>query len=164
MWQMFHLVAFHLSMCCCFSAMLMCSCLLPQVYQPCLLQAKKRYVGFMYQSPQQAKPAFDAKGIETVRRDNCGVVSKVMERCIKILFTSRDLSSVRRYLQCQLHKMMAERVGLHDYIFAKEYRGMTGYRPGACVPSLEISRLVCHTCLNVSSIAIIEWLWRLPDR
>ena len=37
-----------------------------QVYHPCVLQAKKRYVGFMYESPGQATPIFDAKGIETV--------------------------------------------------------------------------------------------------
>lgn len=48
-----------------------------QVYQPCILQTKKRYVGFMYETPDQKEPVFDAKGIETVRRDNCGVVSKV---------------------------------------------------------------------------------------
>jgi hypothetical protein len=40
----------------------------PQVYQPCILQTKKRYVGFAYETPGQAVPAFDAKGIETVRR------------------------------------------------------------------------------------------------
>lgn len=32
-----------------------------QVYQPCVLQTKKRYVGFAYESPLQAVPAFDAK-------------------------------------------------------------------------------------------------------
>ena len=31
----------------------------------------------MYESPEQAEPQFDAKGIETVRRDNCPAVSKV---------------------------------------------------------------------------------------
>lgn len=31
------------------------------------LQTKKRYVGFLYESPGQAAPVFDAKGIETVR-------------------------------------------------------------------------------------------------
>jgi len=31
-------------------------------------------------------------------------------------------------------------VSLQDFIFAKEYRGMAGYKPGACVPALEIAR------------------------
>jgi DNA polymerase zeta len=67
-----------------------------QVYHPCILLAKKRYVGFMYEAPNQAAPAFDAKGIETVRRDTCGAVAKMLERCLRILFTSKDLSQVRR--------------------------------------------------------------------
>ncbi|XP_076439367.1 DNA polymerase zeta catalytic subunit-like, partial [Babylonia areolata] len=110
------------------------------VYLPCALQTKKRYVGFMYETRDQREPVFDAKGIETVRRDNCGVVSKVLERCIKILFTQRDVSQVRAYLHRQLTKMLVGRVGLQDFVFAKEYRGMMGYKPGACVPALEIAR------------------------
>lgn len=50
---------------------------LEKVYQPCILQTKKRYVGYMYESTSQDKPTFDAKGIETVRRDGCPAVSKV---------------------------------------------------------------------------------------
>jgi DNA polymerase zeta len=38
-----------------------------KVYHPCILQTKKRYVGFAYESPEQTVPIFDAKGIETVR-------------------------------------------------------------------------------------------------
>lgn len=68
--------------------------MLRQVYHPCVLLAKKRYVGFMYESPKQATPTFDAKGIETVRRDTCGAVAKMMERTLRILFTSKDLSQV----------------------------------------------------------------------
>lgn len=48
-----------------------------QVYLPCVLQTKKRYVGYMYESLDQREAVFDAKGIETVRRDGCPAVSKV---------------------------------------------------------------------------------------
>ena len=48
-----------------------------QVYLPCLLQTKKRYVGYMYETPGQKEPVYDAKGIETVRRDGCPAVVKV---------------------------------------------------------------------------------------
>ena len=48
-----------------------------KVYLPCLLQTKKRYVGYMYESPDQAKPVYDAKGIETVRRDGIPALVKV---------------------------------------------------------------------------------------
>jgi hypothetical protein len=35
--------------------------LVAQVYHPCILQTKKRYVGFAYESPNQTVPVFDAK-------------------------------------------------------------------------------------------------------
>lgn len=44
---------------------------------PCILQTKKRYAGHSYESPDQTQPIFDAKGIETVRRDGCPAASKV---------------------------------------------------------------------------------------
>ena len=47
------------------------------MYLPCILQTKKRYVGYSYESPEQVEPIFDAKGIETVRRDGCPAVNKV---------------------------------------------------------------------------------------
>lgn len=52
----------------------------PQVYLPCVLQTKKRYVGYMYENFDQKDPVFDAKGIEMVRRDGCPAVSKVTLR------------------------------------------------------------------------------------
>lgn len=54
-----------------------------KVYLPCILLAKKRYVGFKYESLDDTEPVFDAKGIETVRRDGCPAVAKTMENCLK---------------------------------------------------------------------------------
>lgn len=45
-----------------------------------LFQTKKRYCGYMYETRDQEKPEFLAKGIETVRRDGCPAVAKVNER------------------------------------------------------------------------------------
>lgn len=50
---------------------------LEKVYQPSILQTKKRYVGFMYESAEQSAAIYEAKGIETVRRDGCPAVAKV---------------------------------------------------------------------------------------
>ncbi|GFS12492.1 DNA polymerase zeta catalytic subunit-like [Elysia marginata] len=111
-----------------------------KVYLPCVLQTKKRYVGFMYETPDQKEPVFDAKGIETVRRDSCSAVSKILERSIKLMFSTYDLSRVRAYVTRQLHKLLEGKVSVLDLIFAKEFRGSLGYKPGACVPALEIAR------------------------
>ncbi|XP_045467770.1 DNA polymerase zeta catalytic subunit isoform X2 [Harmonia axyridis] len=113
---------------------------LEKVYQPCILQTKKRYVGYMYESPEQKVPTYDAKGIETVRRDGCPAVSKMLEKTLRILFESKDVSKVKAYCVKQFNKIILGRISLKELTFAKEFRGLTGYRPGACVPSLELAK------------------------
>ncbi|CAG7818999.1 unnamed protein product [Allacma fusca] len=112
---------------------------LEKIYQPCILQTKKRYVGFSYESPQQMEPKYDAKGIETVRRDGCPAVAKILEKSLRILFTTNDQLKLRHYLQAQFQKILLGNVNLCDYTFAKEYRGWSGYKPGAVVPALSIA-------------------------
>ncbi|XP_069743731.1 DNA polymerase zeta catalytic subunit isoform X2 [Narcine bancroftii] len=111
-----------------------------KVYLPCVLQSKKRYVGYMYESLDQKDPVFDAKGIETVRRDSCSAVSKILERSIKLLFEMRDISQIKQYVQRQCIKILEGKASMQDLTFAKEYRGSGAYRPGACVPALELTR------------------------
>ncbi|XP_078068465.1 DNA polymerase zeta catalytic subunit isoform X2 [Mustelus asterias] len=111
-----------------------------KVYLPCVLQSKKRYVGYMYESLDQKDPVFDAKGIETVRRDSCPAVSKILERSIKLLFETRDISQIKQYVQRQCTKVLEGKASMQDLTFAKEYRGRDSYRPGACVPALELTR------------------------
>ena len=53
------------------------------MYLPCLLLAKKRYVGFKYENVDDIHPVFDAKGIETVRRDGIPAQQKMVETCLK---------------------------------------------------------------------------------
>ncbi|XP_045700139.1 DNA polymerase zeta catalytic subunit isoform X2 [Phyllostomus hastatus] len=111
-----------------------------KVYLPCVLQTKKRYVGYMYEALDQKDPVFDAKGIETVRRDSCPAVSKILERSLKLLFETRDISLIKQYVQRQCMKLLEGKASIQDFIFAKEYRGSSSYKPGACVPALELTR------------------------
>lgn len=65
-----------------------------KVYHPCFLLTKKRYVGYSYESQGQVKPSFDAKGIETVRRDTCPAVAKTFERSLRLFFERQDVTQV----------------------------------------------------------------------
>jgi DNA polymerase zeta len=93
-----------------------------KVYHPCVLLAKKRYVGFKYESRTQTEPEFDAKGIETVRRDGTPAEQKIEEKALKILFRTSDLSQVKAYFQSQCTKIMSGRISIQDFLFAKEVR------------------------------------------
>ncbi|KAF9574465.1 DNA polymerase zeta [Mortierella alpina] len=105
-----------------------------KVYHPCFLVTKKRYVGSSYETPNQKEPIFDAKGIETIRRDGVPAVQKIMETCIK----TQDLSLVKAYFVRQLGKILEGRIPVPDLMFGKEVR-MGGYSekgvppPGAIV-------------------------------
>ncbi|CAG9769330.1 unnamed protein product [Ceutorhynchus assimilis] len=113
---------------------------LEKVYQPCILQTKKRYVGYMYDGPDQKEPVYEAKGIETVRRDGCPAVSKMLRKCLTLLFETKNVSLIKNYVLKQFIKIQTGRASIQDLTFAKEFRGASGYKPGACVPALELAR------------------------
>jgi DNA polymerase zeta len=93
-----------------------------KVYHPCVLLAKKRYVGYKYESRDQTVPEFDAKGIETVRRDGTPAEQKIEEKALRILFETADLSQVKEYFQSQCSKIMRGAVSVNDFVFAKEVK------------------------------------------
>ena len=53
-----------------------------KVYFPSILMSKKRYCGYKYEK-EGFPPVFDAKGIETVRRDGCILAAKILEKSLK---------------------------------------------------------------------------------
>lgn len=110
-----------------------------KVYHPCVLLAKKRYVGFKYESKNQEQPEFDAKGIETVRRDGTPSEQKIEEKALKILFRSADLSQVKDYFQRQCAKIMRGKVSIQDFCFAKEVKLGTYSDKGPPPPGALIS-------------------------
>ncbi|KAF9568379.1 hypothetical protein CPC08DRAFT_402859 [Agrocybe pediades] len=93
-----------------------------KVYHPCVLLAKKRYVGFKYENIDDAEPVFDAKGIETVRRDGVLAQRKMVEHCLKTLFRTQDLSEVKDYCCRSWTKLLENKAPVHDFIFAKEVK------------------------------------------
>ena len=110
-----------------------------KVYHPCVLLAKKRYVGYKYESRDQAAPEFDAKGIETVRRDGTPAEQKIEEKALQLLFETADLSRVKAYFQAQCAKIMTGAVSVQDFCFAKEVRLGTYSDRGPLPPGALVS-------------------------
>lgn len=81
-------------------------------------------------------------------------MSQILERSIKLLFETRDISQVKQFVQHQCMKVLDGRASMQDLTFAKEYRGSSSYRPGACVPALELTRCVSVCALRVLLIYI----------
>ncbi|KAF9914040.1 DNA polymerase zeta [Lobosporangium transversale] len=110
-----------------------------KVYHGCFLVTKKRYVGNAYETPDQEKGIFDAKGIETIRRDGIPAVQKIMETCIKEMFRTKDLSLVKSYLVRQMGKILEGRVPVPDLMFGKEVRMGSYSEKGVPPPGAIIS-------------------------
>ncbi|WBW71843.1 mitochondrial DNA polymerase, zeta catalytic subunit Rev3 [Schizosaccharomyces osmophilus] len=104
-----------------------------KVYLPCFLLAKKRYVGYKYEKANEAVPSFDAKGIETVRRDGTPIQQKVLRSCIEKLFQSKDLSQVKKGFQEFCSKIMSEEIPAMDFCYNKEVR-MDKYKELSTAP------------------------------
>ncbi|GAA5859597.1 hypothetical protein JCM8547_006156 [Rhodosporidiobolus lusitaniae] len=116
-----------------------------KVYLPSVLLAKKRYVGWKYEHKAQATPDFDAKGIETVRRDGIPATQKILEKCLKLFFDNPDVSLVKSYCQRQWKKIIAGEVSPQDFTVAKKVK-LGNYAegrdppPGAMVASRKMAR------------------------
>jgi DNA polymerase delta subunit 1 len=85
-----------------------------KVYYPYLLINKKRYAGLYWTKPEKYDK-MDSKGIEvgchptimcirtdemlqTVRRDNCRLVSTVIETCLHKMLIDRDVKGAEEYV------------------------------------------------------------------
>ncbi|CAI5722501.1 unnamed protein product [Peronospora effusa] len=111
---------------------------LEKVYMGCILVSKKRYVGNKFESPTQEAGVIESKGIETVRRDSCGVVQHAMQQSLEKLFESCDLSKVKEELEKYWLQILGDRVPLKEFIFAKEVRLGT-YVSGSAPPAALVS-------------------------
>ncbi|KAJ3553039.1 hypothetical protein NM688_g3832 [Phlebia brevispora] len=110
-----------------------------KVYLPCVLMAKKRYVGFKYESPDDKEPVFDAKGIETVRRDGVIAQQKMVETSLKILFRTSDLSKVKDYCCTTWAQILENKAPVQDFIFAKEVKMGTYSDKGPPPPGVAVA-------------------------
>lgn len=119
--------------------------------------AKKRYVGWKWEDPEQTEPIFDAKGIETIRRDSCPLVAKVMEKFLTVLFGHGEfnVSEGKKYLQNVWQRMRNGYYPVSDFIFANEVKNVNK-------KSSSLSSLVAREALLKDPGNIPEYGDRVP--
>lgn len=116
-----------------------------KIYHPSVLLAKKRYVGHCYEFKNQTQPTFEAKGIETIRRDGIPAQLKMVGKSLRILFETKNLSLVKEYVVKQFFKILFNRVNVSDFCFAKgvrygTYKNERYLPPGALIAKNNIQR------------------------
>lgn len=90
-----------------------------KVYYPYLLINKKRYAGLYFTKPDKYDK-MDCKGIETVRRDNCPLVSNVMRTCLQKLLIDRDPDGALNYAKQIISDLLCNRIDISQLVITKE--------------------------------------------
>ncbi|KNC53096.1 uncharacterized protein AMSG_12260 [Thecamonas trahens ATCC 50062] len=108
-----------------------------KVYLPCALLTKKRYVGYAWEDEGQTEPIFDAKGIETVRRDTAPVTSRILEKVLRVLFETSDVSAIKAVLNSEWRAIHADALDMREYMFAKEVK-LGSYAAGRVPPPVAL--------------------------
>lgn len=89
-----------------------------KVYFPYLLINKKRYAGLYWTNPD-THDKLDAKGIETVRRDSCRLVSTVIQTCLYKLLIDRDVEGAETYVKKTIASLLQNKIDLSLLVISK---------------------------------------------
>ncbi|CAJ0957247.1 unnamed protein product, partial [Mesorhabditis belari] len=90
-----------------------------KVYYPYLLINKKRYAGLYYTKPDKYDKV-DCKGLETVRRDNCPLVAKVLGKCLETMLIDRNADAALVYAKKMISDLLCNRIDISMLIISKE--------------------------------------------
>ncbi|KAF7308685.1 DNA polymerase [Mycena chlorophos] len=89
-----------------------------KVYFPYLLISKKRYAGLYWTRPEKYDK-MDTKGIETVRRDNCRLVSTVIETCLHKMLIDRDVQGAEEYTKQTISDLLQNKIDMSQLVITK---------------------------------------------
>lgn len=99
---------------------------LEKVYVGSIMQTMKRYCGMKFDSKDQKKPTFEAKGLEIIRRDQCALTQKVLKNALITLF-KHGIQAVKEYMFRQWSQIFAGKLPVSDFILTgrvrSKYRG-----------------------------------------
>lgn len=90
-----------------------------KVYYPYLLINKKRYAGLYFTRPDK-HDKMDCKGIETVRRDNCTLVARLMNECLQKILIDRNPNGAMEYAKQVISDLLCNRVDISQLVITKE--------------------------------------------
>ena len=91
-----------------------------KVYWPYLLMNKKRYAGLLWTNTEKYDK-LDAKGIETVRRDNCPLVANVISGVLNRILIQRSVESAVEYVKGTISDLLMNRLDISQLVITKAF-------------------------------------------
>ncbi|GLE05294.1 hypothetical protein PINS_up014307 [Pythium insidiosum] len=89
-----------------------------KVYFPYLLMNKKRYAGLLWTRPEKYDK-LDSKGLETVRRDNCLLVRRMVESVLRKILIERNVSGAIEYTKHIISELLQNRIDISLLVITK---------------------------------------------
>merc|ERR1719401_578359 len=89
-----------------------------KVYCPYLLMNKKRYAGLYWTNPEKYDK-LDAKGIETVRRDNCGLARQLVETSLRKILIEKSVDGAIDYVKQTISDLLQNKIDLSLLVISK---------------------------------------------
>ena len=89
-----------------------------KVYFPYLLMNKKRYAGLLWTRPEKYDK-MDCKGLETVRRDNCLLVRKMVDTCLRKILIDRDVKGAIAYAKTTIADLLQNKLDISMLVISK---------------------------------------------
>jgi DNA polymerase delta subunit 1 len=90
---------------------------------------KKRYAGLMWTNTDRFDK-MDTKGLETVRRDNCGLVREVVQTCLDMLLMDRDKVGAINYVKSQISDLLQNKMDISRLVITKSLNKGAEYALG----------------------------------
>lgn len=92
-----------------------------KIYCPYLLISKKRYAGLFWTNPDKFDK-LDAKGIESVRRDNCLLLKTTMETVLKKVLIDIDIKGAINYVKDIISKLLEGKIDISLLVITQELK------------------------------------------
>jgi len=89
-----------------------------KVYCPYLLMNKKRYAGLYWTNPEKYDK-LDAKGIETVRRDNCGLARHLVDMSLRTILIDKSVPKAIELVQKAVSDLLQNKTDLSLLVITK---------------------------------------------
>ncbi|KAG2387610.1 hypothetical protein C9374_001204 [Naegleria lovaniensis] len=89
-----------------------------KVYYPYLLLAKKRYAGLLWTKTEKYDK-MDAKGIVTVRRDNCALVRNLVNTCLHLILVKKSIEAAVNYAKSVISDLLMNRMDISMLVITK---------------------------------------------
>lgn len=91
-----------------------------KVYFPFLLMNKKRYAGLLWTNTKKWDK-LDAKGIETVRRDNCQLIAFVISGVLNRILIQRSVEAAIEFVKGTVSDLLMNRVDISQLVISKAF-------------------------------------------